>query len=93
MDIVGEDALAAICATKISHAHRCSRQATVPQAAALSYISLSGGFGTVSLGQIWSASANHYGFAVDPSYCVGVHLAVPLIDPEIQFPIRQVPAM
>ena len=28
----------------------------------LSYISLSGGFGTVTLGQIWSASANHYGF-------------------------------
>ena len=38
----------------------------------LSYISLSGGFGTVSLGQIWSASANHYGFAVDPSYAFGV---------------------
>ena len=33
----------------------------------LSYISLSGGFGTITAGQIWSASANHYGFAVDPS--------------------------
>ena len=38
----------------------------------LSYISLSGGFGTVTLGQIWSASAIHYGFAVDPSYVNGV---------------------
>ena len=35
-------------------------------------ISLSGGFGTVSLGQIWSASAIHYGFKVDPSYVYGV---------------------
>ena len=38
----------------------------------LSYINLSGGFGTVTLGQIWSASAIHYGFAVDPSYVNGV---------------------
>ena len=38
----------------------------------LSNISLSGGFGTVTLGQIWSASAIHYGFAVDPSYAYGV---------------------
>ena len=37
----------------------------------LAYVSLSGGFGTVSLGQIWSASANHYGFKVDPSYVNG----------------------
>ena len=38
----------------------------------LSYIALSGGFGTITLGQIWSASAIHYGFAVDPSYVNGV---------------------
>ena len=38
----------------------------------LSYVSLSGGFGTITLGQIWSASANHYGFAVDPSYVNGL---------------------
>ena len=38
----------------------------------LSYVSLSGGFGTITLGQIWSASANHYGFKVDPSYVNGV---------------------
>ena len=38
----------------------------------LSYVSLSGGFGTVTLGQIWSASAIHYGFAVDPSYYNGL---------------------
>ena len=37
----------------------------------LSYVSLSGGFGTVTLGQIWSASAIHYGFKVDPSYVNG----------------------
>ena len=37
----------------------------------LSYISLSGGFGTVTLGQIWSASGLYYGFAVDPSYYNG----------------------
>ena len=42
------------------------------EAGRLSNISLSGGFGTVSLGQIWSASAIHYGFAVDPSYYHGV---------------------
>ena len=37
-----------------------------------SNISLSGGFGTVTLGRFWSASAIHYGFAVDPSYAYGV---------------------
>ena len=42
------------------------------EAGRLSSISLSGGFGTVSLGQIWSASAIHYGFAVDPSYYNGL---------------------
>ena len=36
-----------------------------------SNISLSGGFGTVTLGQFWSATANHYGFAVDPSIIGG----------------------
>ena len=42
------------------------------EAGRLSNISIAGGFGTVSLGQIWSASAIHYGFAVDPSYVNGV---------------------
>ena len=37
----------------------------------MSSVSLSGGFGTVSLGQIWAASAIHYGFAVDGSYWNG----------------------
>ena len=36
-----------------------------------SNVSLSGGFGTVTLGQFWSASAIHYGFAVDGSYWNG----------------------
>ena len=34
----------------------------------LSNVSLSGGFGTITLGQIWSASGNHYGGAIDPSH-------------------------
>ena len=38
----------------------------------LSYVALSGGFGTITMGQIWSASAIHYGFKVDPSYVNGV---------------------
>ena len=37
----------------------------------LSNISLSGGFGSITLGQIWSASAIHYGFALDGSYWNG----------------------
>ena len=36
-----------------------------------SNIALSGGFGTVTLGQNWSASALHYGFAVDGSILNG----------------------
>ena len=41
------------------------------KAGRLSNISLSGGFGTVTLGQIWSASALYYGFSVDPSVVGG----------------------
>ena len=37
----------------------------------LSYVDLSGGFGTIRLGQIWSASANHYYFKIDPSHYNG----------------------
>ena len=37
----------------------------------LSYISLSGGFGTITLGYIWSASYNHYGAALDPTWFNG----------------------
>ena len=37
----------------------------------LSNISLSGGFGAITLGQIWSASAVHYGFKLDGSYWNG----------------------
>ena len=56
--------------TFASHAHPWAGD-TSP-GGRLSQISLSGGFGTISLGQIWSASALHYGFAVDPSYVNGV---------------------
>ena len=37
----------------------------------LSYVDLSGGFGAIRLGQIWSASANHYYFKIDPSHLKG----------------------
>ena len=37
----------------------------------LSYVDLSGGFGSIRLGQIWSASANHYYFKIDPSHLNG----------------------
>ena len=37
----------------------------------LSYVSLSGGFGTITVGQIWSASYNHYGAALDPTWFNG----------------------
>ena len=33
----------------------------------LSYVSLSGGFGTITAGQIWAASGNHYGAAIYPA--------------------------
>ena len=37
----------------------------------LSYVSLSGGFGTITAGQIWSAAYNHYGAALDPTWFNG----------------------
>ena len=37
----------------------------------LSNVSLSGGFGTITVGQIWSAAYNHYGAALDPTYFKG----------------------
>ena len=46
--------------------------ATLAQAADCPKSAFPGGFGTVTLGQIWSASAIHYGFKVDPSYVNGV---------------------
>ena len=57
-------------ATTAGHRHEVA--GSLSGGGRLSNISLSGGFGTVSLGQIWSASAIHYGFAVDPSYVNGV---------------------
>ena len=38
----------------------------------LSSISLSGGFGTISMGYMWSASYNHYAAALDPTYFNGL---------------------
>ena len=64
------DDMAAICATKISHAHDAAT-GDGTAGGRLSYINLSGGFGTVTLGQNWSASALHYGFAVDGSIVNG----------------------
>ena len=37
----------------------------------LSSVSLSGGFGTITVGRIWSASYNHYGAKLDPSWFNG----------------------
>ena len=37
----------------------------------LSYVSLSGGFGTITAGQIWSAAYNHYGAKLDPTWFNG----------------------
>ena len=37
----------------------------------LSYVSLSGGFGTITAGQIWSAGYNHYGAKLDPTWFNG----------------------
>lgn len=37
----------------------------------LSYVGLSGSFGTVTLGRIWSAAFNHVGTIMDPSQNVG----------------------
>ena len=34
----------------------------------LSYVGLSGGFGTVTIGQVWSASYNHFGGVVDQGH-------------------------
>ena len=34
----------------------------------LSYVGLSGGFGTVTVGQVWSASYNHFGAIVDQGH-------------------------
>ena len=59
---VGEDLTAVMCGNLIDEV-----TADSGPGGRLSYISLSGGFGTITAGQIWSASANHYGFAVDPS--------------------------
>ena len=59
-------------ATTAGHRHDPAGGDSPTGGGRLSNISLSGGFGTVSLGQIWSASAIHYGFKVDPSYAYGV---------------------
>ena len=65
------------CGNTVGHAHddgaaTAETDANGGPGGRLSYVALSGGFGTVTLGQIWSASAIHYGFKVDPSYVNGV---------------------
>ena len=59
------------CGNTVRHAHAAT-DANGGPGGRLSYIALSGGFGTITLGQIWSASGVHYGFKVDPSYWNGV---------------------
>ena len=65
------------CGSTVGHAHddgaaTAETDANGGPGGRLSYVSLSGGFGTITMGQIWSASAIHYGFKVDPSYVNGV---------------------
>ena len=56
--------------TFTSHSHAATAANGGP-GGRLSYVNLAGGFGTVSVGQNWSASALHYGFAVDGSHLYG----------------------
>jgi predicted porin len=48
-----------------------SDQADVQDNNRLSYVGLSGSFGTVTLGRVWSAFFNHVGTIMDPSQNVG----------------------
>ena len=68
------------CGNVVSHAHGAISHAHDGSDAIsedggpggrLSYISLSGGFGTISMGYMWSASYNHYAAALDPTYFKG----------------------
>ena len=47
------------------------RNATLSGGNRLSYVGLSGGFGTLTMGRIWGAAYNHYGSITDNSYWVG----------------------
>ena len=58
------------CGNYVGHAHGEVTDDGHP-GGRLSNISLSGGFGSISLGKIWSASAVHYGFKLDGSYWNG----------------------
>ena len=66
----GHDAVAVDNAAGHGHAEATGASFFGP-GGRLSYVELSGGFGTIRLGQIWSASANHYYFKVDPSHYNG----------------------
>ena len=44
---------------------------TANQAGRLSYVGLSGGFGNLTVGRIWSASDNHVGAVIDNSHWLG----------------------
>ena len=44
---------------------------TANQSGRLSYVGLSGGFGTITVGQVWSASYNHFGGIVDKPFNYG----------------------
>ena len=56
--------------TSVDHGH-AETDADGGVGGRLSYVDLSGGFGTIRLGQIWSASGNHYYFKIDPSHWNG----------------------
>ena len=67
------------CGNIISHQHAGSDPVTEALAkdgdggpgGRLSSVSLSGGFGTITVGRIWSASYNHYGAKLDPTWFKG----------------------
>ncbi len=51
--------------------HKISTENAGQPGGRLAYVGLSGGFGTVSLGQIWNAGYNHVGSITDPSWHYG----------------------
>ena len=54
------------CGDVLRHVHAEEKDDSGP-GGRLSYVSLAGGFGTISIGQIWAASGNHYGAAIYPA--------------------------
>ena len=54
-----------------THGGKADHAAASAAAGRLSYVGLSGGFGTVTMGRVWSASFNHVGAITDGSWFYG----------------------